>query len=61
MSPPRVALACLLGAALVGLVGWQWHRERLVRFCQETGGAWDGSRCLPSRSRPLLQRGLYRA
>ena len=42
MSRARIVMAGLIAAALVVLLGWQLHRERLVKACLSTGGAWDG-------------------
>lgn len=59
MSLGRLFLAGLMVAVLGGLIGWQVHRERLVRACVEDGGLWHGARseCI----RPLLQREYQRS
>jgi hypothetical protein len=59
MSPMRLIVAGLVLAALTGLIGWQVHRERLVRACVEDGGLWHGPRseCI----RPILQRDYRRS
>jgi hypothetical protein len=59
MSPGRLLVAGLTLATLAGLLGWQLHRERLVRACMENGGMWYGARsqCV----RPLLQRDYRRS
>ena len=61
MSRARIVMAGLIAAALVVLVGWQLHRERLVKACLSTGGAWDGGACGPPRLRPILRRDLHRS
>jgi hypothetical protein len=53
--------ACLIGAALLVLLGWQLHREHLVKVCLSAGGAWDGGSCGPPRLRPILRRDLDRS
>ena len=64
-SPVRLLeaeeVAGMLGIALALLLGWQLHRERLVKACLDTGGAWDGSTCGPMRNRPILRRDLQRS
>ncbi|MFZ1106396.1 MAG: hypothetical protein WAN86_26630 [Hyphomicrobiaceae bacterium] len=59
MSPARLIAAGLMLAVLAGLLGWQVHRERLVRACVEDGGLWHGARseCI----RPILQRDYQRS
>jgi hypothetical protein len=59
MSLVRLFLAGLMLAVLGGLIGWQVHRDRLVRACVEDGGLWHGARseCI----RPLLQREYQRS
>jgi hypothetical protein len=52
--------AALIGVALLGLLGWQLHRERMVKACLSTGGAWTGHGCGPNRS-PILLRDLRRS
>lgn len=61
MSRAKMAIAGLIGAALLGLLSWQLHRERLVKVCLSNGGAWDGSTCGPPRLRPILHRDLHRS
>lgn len=61
MSRRRIVIAALLGAALFALLGWQLHRERLVKACLSSGGAWDGGNCGPPRLRPILRRDLDRS
>ena len=61
MTRARLVVAIVIGAALLGLLGWQTHRERLVKACLATGGAWDGSTCGPPRIRPILRRDLHRS
>jgi hypothetical protein len=60
MTRGRLIVALLLGGMLVALLGWQLHRERLVKACLSTGGAWDGQSCGPER-RPILMRDLRRS
>lgn len=61
MSRGRIIISALLGAALLGLLGWQLHREHLVKACLSAGGAWDGGNCGPPRLRPILRRDLERS
>jgi hypothetical protein len=55
----RLVVAGVVLAVLGGLLGWQVHRERLVRACVENGGVWHGARseCV----RPMLQRDYRRS
>jgi hypothetical protein len=53
--------AGLIAVALLVLLGWQLHRERLVKACLSAGGAWDGGSCGPLRLRPILRRELERS
>ena len=50
-------------AALLALIGWQAHRERLVKACLDSGSVWEGARseCRPLPVRPILQRDLHRS
>ena len=61
MSRAKLLAAGLITAALVALLGWQLHRERLVQVCLANGGAWDGRVCGPPSMRPLLRRALDRS
>jgi len=61
MSRNRMLAAALIGVALLGLLSWQLHRERLVKACLDTGRAWDGNGCGPQRGRPILRRDLQRS
>ena len=61
MSRARIVIAGLITAALLVLLGWQLHRERLVKACLSSGGAWDGGGCGPPRLRPILRRDLHRS
>jgi hypothetical protein len=61
MSWGKLATVGLLTLALLGLLGWQMHREHLVKACLSTGGAWDGDTCGPPRLRPILRRDLERS
>ena len=61
MSRLRLMAACLIALILLLLLGWQAQRERLVKACLDSGGAWTGSTCGPLRIRPLLQRDLHRS
>ena len=61
MSRTKVIIAGLIAAALVALLSWQLHRERLVKACLSNGGAWDGASCGPPRLRPILRRDLQRS
>lgn len=61
MTRGRLLVACLLGLALIVLLGWQARREQLVKACLDSGGVWTGSACGPLRIRPILQRDLHRS
>ncbi len=62
MSWWRLLVVGLTAAALAGLLGWQAHRERLVRACLVDGGVWDGPRSLcRGPVRPILQRDYQRS
>ena len=60
-EPGRMLVAVVLAAALLVLLGWQLHRERMVKACLSAGGAWDGAACGPLRLRPILRRELERS
>jgi len=62
MSRGRLLIAGLTAAALVGLIGWQLQRDRLVKACLDAGGEWYGPRsvCRPPL-RPILQRDYQRS
>jgi hypothetical protein len=58
----RLILVGLVVAVLIVLLGWQAHRERLVRACADDGGVWDGPRSLCREPvRPILQRDYHRS
>ncbi len=61
MSRARIVIAGLIAVALLALLSWQLHRERLVKACLDSGGAWTGNACGPLRIRPILQRDLHRS
>jgi len=63
MSRPQLLVAGLTALVLAGLLGWQHHRERLVRACVDGGGVWYGTRstCAPHPMRPILKRALERS
>lgn len=62
MSRTRLIIAGLTAAALAGLIGWQAHREQLVRACIEGGGEWYGARTVCKEPlRPILQRDYQRS
>ncbi len=63
MTGGRLLFAALMAAALLALVGWQLHRERLVKACLDSGSVWEGARseCRPLPVRPILQRDLHRS
>jgi hypothetical protein len=61
MSRTRIVAALLIAAALLALLAWQFHRERLVKACLSGGGAWDGASCGPPSLRPILRRDLQRS
>ncbi len=61
MSRARLVIAGLITVALLVLLGWQMHRERLVKACLSSGGAWDGGACGPPSLRPILRRDLHRS
>jgi hypothetical protein len=62
VSRQRLLVAALTALALAGLLGWQMHRDRLVKACFDVGGEWYGprSQCKPPL-RPLLQRDYRRS
>jgi hypothetical protein len=62
VSRQRVIIAALTFLALVGLLGWQAHRDRLVKACLNGGGLWYGpnSAC-KAPIRPILQRDYQRS
>lgn len=61
MTPFRLTVVAGLSLLVAGLLGWQWHRQTLVRACVEQGGSWDGGACGPPRIRPILRRDLERS
>jgi hypothetical protein len=62
MTRWQLLLVGLTVAALAALLGWQAHRERLVRACVDDGGVWDGPRSLCREPvRPILQRDYQRS
>ena len=61
MSRTRLLVAGLIALVLILLLSWQAQRERLVKACLESGGAWTGTSCGPLRIRPILQRDLQRS
>ena len=61
MTRARIMIAGLIAVALLALLSWQLHRERLVKACLSSGGAWDGGTCGPPRLRPILRRDLHRS
>jgi hypothetical protein len=61
LSRRRKIVAGVLAIALMMLLAWQLHRERLVKACLSSGGAWDGGSCGPPRLRPILRRDLQRS
>jgi hypothetical protein len=62
MSRRRLIIAALTVLALAVLLGWQAHRDRLVRACVDGGGVWYGphSAC-KAPVRPILQRDYQRS
>jgi hypothetical protein len=56
-----MVIAGLITVALLVLLAWQLHRERMVKACLSSGGAWDGGVCGPPRLRPILRRDLHRS
>ena len=61
MSRGRMVATALIAAGLLALFAWQLHRERLVKACLSSGGAWDGASCGPPSLRPILRRDLQRS
>jgi hypothetical protein len=63
MSRQRLVIALMIAAGLAVLMGWQLHREQLVKACLDGGGTWHGARseCGPPSVRPILQRDLRRS
>ena len=47
---------------LLALLGWQFHRERLMAACHEQGGQWDGaaSSCRFPDGRIIIRPDLQR-
>jgi hypothetical protein len=62
MSSFRLAVAALTAIAVLALLGWQIRRERIVKACLDSGGAWHGrlSTCRQPL-RPILRRELERS
>jgi hypothetical protein len=62
MSRWRLVIAALTVLGLLGLLGWQFQRERLVKACLDDGGIWYGpqSAC-KTPARPILQRDYHRS
>jgi hypothetical protein len=61
MSRARLISAAVIVAVLAALFGWQAHREKLVKACLNSGGAWTGTECGPYLPRPILERDLKRS
>jgi hypothetical protein len=61
MTRARLIAAIMITLALISLFGWQVQRERMVKACLQSGGAWDGSGCGPPSIRPILRRDLQRS
>jgi hypothetical protein len=62
VSLARLIVVGLTLAALAGLLGWQFQRERLVKACIDGGGIWYGQRSLcKAPLRPILQRDYQRS
>ncbi|MGE0767609.1 MAG: hypothetical protein AB7L90_14180 [Hyphomicrobiaceae bacterium] len=63
MTRGRWIATVLALAVLVGLLGWQRHRQGLMHACLDGGRAWNGplSRCEPPRIGPILNRALERS
>ncbi len=63
MSRARWLTAAALLIALLGLMLWQNHRERLMQACLAEGRTWNGpaTRCDPPRMGPILRRALERS
>lgn len=59
----RWIVALLICTLLAALLYWQFVRERAMRACEESGGAWHGptSTCRPLRPGTILRRSLERA
>ena len=60
MSRTRIVIAGLIAAALLALLSWQLHRERLVKACLSSGAV-PGAACGAPRLRPILRRDLQRS
>jgi hypothetical protein len=62
MSRQRLVIAAITLIVLAVLLGWQFHRERLVKACLDGGGLWYGphSTC-KAPIRPILQRDYQRS
>ena len=61
MSRTRIVVAVLIGAALLALLSWQLHRERLVKACLRAAAPGTAPSCGPPRLRPILRRDLQRS
>jgi hypothetical protein len=61
MIRPQLLVAGITALLLAALLGWQHHREHLVRTCIDAGGVWYGSACAPNPIRPILRRALERS
>lgn len=62
MSRTRLIIAALTALVLIGLLGWQWQRERQVRACLKAGGVWHGPQSIcRAPVRPILQRDYQRS
>ena len=62
MSRQRVVIAVLTLLVLAGPLGWQAHREHLVKACLDAGGLWHGPRSMcKAPIRPILQRDYHRS
>jgi hypothetical protein len=58
----RLVIAVLTALALAGLMGWQLHRDRLVKACLDGGGDWYGPHSVcKAPLRPILQRDYQRS
>lgn len=63
MTRGRWIVTVVVLAVLIGLLGWQRHRQGLMQACLSEGRAWNGpfTRCEPPRMGPILKRALDRS
>ena len=62
MSRTRLIVMAIISVALLGLMGWQYHRLGRIEACIADGKAWNGkaSRCDAPNPGVILERDLKR-